>query len=78
MDGKHANGFGDVRALIGVEHFRALRRPYSPTANKGDISAYDHLKKMLGTSAGFDPSSGPERQPARRGSAVLGAQRQAR
>ena len=29
-------------------HFQTLRRPYSPTRNKGDLSAYDVLKSKLG------------------------------
>ena len=47
VDGKHANGFGDIRALIGVSTF-ALYAAIFANADKGDISAYDHLKSKLG------------------------------
>ena len=47
VDGKHANGFADIRALIGVNTF-ALYASLFANSNKGDVSAYDHLKKMLG------------------------------
>ena len=47
VDGKHANGFSDVRALIGVNTF-ALYAALFANANKGDVSAYDHLKSKLG------------------------------
>ena len=75
VDGKHANGFADVRALIGVNTF-ALYASLFANSNKGDISAFDHLKKMLG---GLRVST---RVPAlaatgQKGITVLGAQRQA-
>ena len=47
VDGKHANGFGDIRALIGVATF-ALYAALFANSNKGDISAYDHLTSKLG------------------------------
>ena len=47
VDGKHANGFGDIRALIGVNTF-ALYAGIFANADKGDISAYDHLMAKLG------------------------------
>ena len=47
VDGTHANGFGDIRALIGVATF-ALYAAIFANSNKGDISAYDHLKSKLG------------------------------
>ena len=74
VDGTHANGFADIRALIGVNTF-ALYASLFANSNKGDISAYDHLKKMLG---GLRVST---RVPAldatgQKGIAVLGAQGQ--
>ena len=66
VDGKHANGFADVRALIGVNTF-ALYASLFANSNKGDISAFDHLKKMLG-GCGFRPAFRPWPLPARRGS----------
>ena len=47
VDGTHANGFGDIRALIGVATF-ALYAAIFANSNKGDISAYDHLTSKLG------------------------------
>ena len=47
VDGKQANGFGDIRALIGVATF-ALYAAIFANSNKGDISAYDHLTSKLG------------------------------
>ena len=47
VDGKHANGFGDIRALIGVNTFAKYAAIFA-NANKGDISAYDVLKSKLG------------------------------
>ena len=75
VDGKHANGFSDVRALIGVNTF-ALYAALFSNNNKGDLSAYDHLRDKLG---GLRVST---RVPAldatgQKGIAVLGAQRQA-
>ena len=75
VDGKHANGFGDIRALIGVATFAKYAAIFA-NANKGDISAYDHLKAKLG---GLRVST---RVPAvaasgQKAIAVLGAQRQA-
>ena len=48
VDGKHANGFGDIRALIGVATFAKYAAIFA-NADKGDISAYDHLMSKLGT-----------------------------
>ena len=47
VDGKHANGFGDIRALIGVATFKLYAALFA-NSNKGDISAYDHLTSKLG------------------------------
>ena len=47
VDGLHAHGFGDIRALIGVATFAKYAAIFA-NANKGDISAYDHLKAKLG------------------------------
>ena len=47
VDGKHASGFADIRALIGVNTF-ALYAALFANSNKGDISAYDVLKSKLG------------------------------
>ena len=47
VDGKHANGFGDISALIGVATFKKYAAIFA-NSNKGDISAYDHLKSKLG------------------------------
>ena len=47
VDGKHANGWGDIRALIGVATFAKYAALFA-NANKGDISAYDHLMGKLG------------------------------
>ena len=75
VDGKHASGFGDILALIGVNTFKLYAAIFA-NANKGDISAYDHLRAKLG---GLRVST---RVPAvaanaQKGIAVLGAQRQA-
>ena len=48
VDGKHANGFGDVRALIGVDTFAKYASIFA-NADKGDLSAYDVLMAKLGT-----------------------------
>ena len=74
VDGKHANGFGDIRALIGVSTF-ALYASIFANADKGDISAFDHLTAKLGalrvsTRAPVVASSG------QKGLAVLAAQGQ--
>ena len=47
VDGKHANGFGDIRALIGVQTFAKFAAIFA-NSDKGDISAYDHLMSKLG------------------------------
>ena len=47
VDGKHANGWGDIRALIGVNTFAKYAAIFA-NANKGDISAFDHLAAKLG------------------------------
>ena len=47
VDGKQANGFGDIRALIGVATFKLYAALFA-NSNKGDISAYDHLTSKLG------------------------------
>ena len=60
VDGKHANGFSDVRALIGVNTF-ALYAALFSNNNKGDLSAYDHLREQARRAAGFDSRSGPGR-----------------
>ena len=75
VDGKHANGFSDIRALIGVDTFKLYAAIFA-NADKGDISAYDHLMSKLG---GLRVST---RVPAKdanaqKGIVVLGAQRQA-
>ena len=47
VDGKHANGFGDIYALIGVNTFAKYAAIFA-NADKGDLSAYDVLKSKLG------------------------------
>ena len=47
VDGKHANGFGDVRALIGVDTFAKYAAIFA-NADKGDLSGYDVLMAKLG------------------------------
>ena len=74
VDGKHASGFGDIRALIGVSTFAKYAAIFA-NSNKGDISAYDHLAAKLGmlrvsTRVPAAASNG------QKGIAVLGAQGQ--
>ena len=47
VDGTHANGWGDIRALIGPATFAKYASIFA-NADKGDISAYDHLAAKLG------------------------------
>ena len=47
VDGKHANGFGDIRALIGVATFAKYAAIFA-NSDKGDLSAYDVLLSKLG------------------------------
>ena len=47
VDGIHANGFGDIFALIGVSTFAKYAAVFA-NADKGDLSAYDVLKSKLG------------------------------
>ena len=74
VDGINANGFEDIKALIGVQTFAKYNAIFA-NADKGDISAYDHLKAKLG---GLRVST---RAPAKASNgqkaiAVLGAQGQ--
>ena len=47
MDGKHAHGFGDLRALIGVATFAKFAAIFA-NADKGDLSANDVLMERMG------------------------------
>ena len=47
VDGLHAIGFKDIRALIGVATFAKYTSIFA-NADKGDISAFDHLLAKLG------------------------------
>ena len=47
VDGTHANAWGDIRAIIGVATFAKYAAIFA-NANKGDISAFDHLMSKLG------------------------------
>ena len=72
VDGKHANGWGDIRALIGTETFELYASLFQ---SNGDMSLYDYLMGKLG---GLRVST---RVPAvanmgQKGIAVLGAQMQ--
>lgn len=46
VDGKHANGWGDIRALIGTATFALYASVFANT-NKGDVSLYDYLAGKL-------------------------------
>ena len=46
MDGVHANGFGDVRALIGTDTFELYAGLFHVAS--GDMSLYDYLNGKLG------------------------------
>ena len=74
VDGKHANGFGDVRALIGVATFAKYAAIFA-NADKGDISAYDHLMAKLGTLR-VSTRVPAKANNGQKGIAVLTAQRQ--
>ena len=74
VDGRHANGFGDIRALIGVDAFKKFAAIFA-NADKGDLSAYDVLRSKLGelrVSTRVPDKSGN----GQKGIAVLGAQGQ--
>ena len=74
VDGKHAHGFGDVRALIGVDTFAKYAAIFA-NADKGDISAYDHLMAKLGTLR-VSTRVPAKSNNGQKGIAVLTAQRQ--
>ena len=48
VDGKHAYTLADVRAVIGSKTF-ALYAGIFANANKGDVSLFDYLTRMLGS-----------------------------
>ena len=48
VDGKHAYTLADVRAVIGSKTF-ALYAGVFANANKGDVSLFDYLTRMLGS-----------------------------
>ncbi|MDE2783789.1 MAG: phage major capsid protein [Gemmatimonadota bacterium] len=73
IDGKHANGWGDVRALIGTDTFALYAGLFH--GNSGEMSLYDYLAGKLG---GLRVSTRvPDKAAsAQKGIAVLGAQGQ--
>ena len=48
MDGRHAYTLADVRAVIGSKTF-ALYAGVFANSNKGDVSLFDYLSRMLGS-----------------------------
>ena len=74
VDGKHANGWGDIRALIGTKTFEKYAAIFANT-NKGDVSAFDYLAGKLGLLRVSTRVPAVASQ-AQKGLAVLGAQGQ--
>ena len=56
VDGIHAHGWANIRAIIGVATFAKYASIFA-NANKGDISAYDVLTSKLGGAQGEHESS---------------------
>ena len=65
VDGKHANGWGDIRALVGVATFAKYAAIFA-NADKGDISRLRSPNGQARGSAGFHPRSGRSRHGAER------------
>ena len=74
VDGKHANGWGDVRALIGTETFAKYVGTFA-NQGKGDVSLYDYLMGKLGALR-VSTRVPAKASNAQKGIAVLGAQGQ--
>ena len=74
VDGIHAHGWANIRAIIGVATFRKYASIFA-NSDKGDISAYDVLTSKLG---GLRVSTRvpTKTATAEKGLAVLGAQGQ--
>lgn len=72
IDGKHSNGWGDVRALIGTDTFALYAALFQ---SNGDMSLYDYLMGKLG---GLRVSTRvpAKASSAQKGIAILGAQGQ--
>ena len=75
VDGKHAHGWGDVRALIGTDTFAKYVGTFA-NQGKGDVSLYDYLMGKLGGASGVHPRPRRGEQRRRRVSPILGAQGQ--
>lgn len=73
VDGTHANGWGDIRLLIGSDTFELYASLFQ---SNGDMSLYDYLAGKLGAVRVSD--KGPAKASnAQKGLALLGAQGQA-
>ncbi len=73
VDGTHANGWGDIRLLIGSDTFELYASLFQ---SNGDVSLYDYLAGKLGAVRVSD--KGPAKASnAQKGLALLGAQGQA-
>ena len=51
VDGRHAYTLADVRAVIGSATFALYAGVFANT-NKGDVSLFDYLSRMLGLDSG--------------------------
>lgn len=72
VDGTHANGWGDIRLLIGSDTFALYASLFQ---SNGDMSLYDYLAGRLGAVRVSD--KGPAKaSSAQKGLAILGAQGQ--
>ena len=73
VDGRHAYTLdADVRAVIGSKTFGRSTRACSPCTNKGDVSLFDYLSRMLGSIRVSDRVPGVS-SSAQKGIVVLSA-----
>ncbi len=73
VDGRHANGWGDIRLLLGVDTFELYASLFQ---SNGDMSLFDYLAAKVGTVR--VSNKGPAKASnAQKGLAVLSAQGQA-
>ena len=71
VDGRHAYTLADVRAVIGSETFALYAGVFANT-NKGDVSLFDYLTRMLGSIRVSDRVPGKSSN-AQKGIVVLSA-----
>ena len=65
MDGQHAYTLSDVRAVIGSSTFALYAGVFANT-NKGDVSLFDYLTRMLGSIRVSDRVPAVAAHPTRR------------